>query len=161
MLSLVQKLPCFIEQKGMIEELIEEHGHICIFTPKFHPELAFVELYWAQSKHYTRKRLDRSWAGLKRSIWESFGIVQHENEEKIHAQTPFLLARKTREFVRCYHEEGCTYHNIDDARKQRKLARTAMREKLTSTTYKRHRGAPSYRAFLNLDAFLAVDDDDQ
>ena len=56
------------------QEMIEDYGHMCLFTPKFHPELAFIELYWAQAKQYTRDRLDRSWKGLKRSIWEVFGI---------------------------------------------------------------------------------------
>ncbi|POG53581.1 hypothetical protein GLOIN_2v1792152 [Rhizophagus irregularis DAOM 181602=DAOM 197198] len=35
--------PDFIAQKGAIEELIENAGHKCIFPPKFHCELNFIE----------------------------------------------------------------------------------------------------------------------
>ncbi|POG61994.1 hypothetical protein GLOIN_2v1785920 [Rhizophagus irregularis DAOM 181602=DAOM 197198] len=37
--------PNFLAQKGAIEELIENAGHKCIFFPKFHCELNFIERY--------------------------------------------------------------------------------------------------------------------
>ncbi|PKB99305.1 hypothetical protein RhiirA5_300295, partial [Rhizophagus irregularis] len=42
--------PDFIAQKGAIEELIENAGHKCIFPPKFHCELNFIERYWVLLK---------------------------------------------------------------------------------------------------------------
>jgi hypothetical protein len=38
--------PDFIAQKGAVEELIKNAGHKCIFFPKFHCELNFIERYW-------------------------------------------------------------------------------------------------------------------
>lgn len=37
--------PDFLAQKGAIEELIENAEHKCIFFPKFHCELNFIERY--------------------------------------------------------------------------------------------------------------------
>jgi hypothetical protein len=65
--------PNFLNVKSHLQELIESRGHMCLFTPKFHAELAFVELYWAKSKRFTRKRSDGTWRGLKAAIWRSVG----------------------------------------------------------------------------------------
>ncbi|CAG8624712.1 23268_t:CDS:2 [Cetraspora pellucida] len=41
-----------------IVKLIEGAGHICIFYPKFHCELNFIEMYWSAAK---RKFARKSW----------------------------------------------------------------------------------------------------
>ena len=56
----------FLAQKGAIAEIIEKAGHKCIFYPKFHCELNFIERYWGAAKNYARKNCDYSWAGLKK-----------------------------------------------------------------------------------------------
>ena len=33
----------FKEQHNAIQELVLSRGHFCIFLPKFHPELNFIE----------------------------------------------------------------------------------------------------------------------
>ena len=45
--------PDFLEQKPLIEECITSRGHICVFYPKFHCELNFIELFWG----YTKRKL--------------------------------------------------------------------------------------------------------
>ncbi|KAI0245324.1 hypothetical protein BJV78DRAFT_1277445 [Lactifluus subvellereus] len=40
----------FIGQKSQREELIERHGHLCDFYPKYHCELNFIEQYWGAVK---------------------------------------------------------------------------------------------------------------
>src|SRR6266542_6726992 len=42
----------FLAQKETIEELITKAGHKCIFYPKFHCKLNFIERYWGVSKKY-------------------------------------------------------------------------------------------------------------
>ena len=42
--------PDFITQKTQLEELIESHGHLCDFYPKYHCELNFIEQYWGAAK---------------------------------------------------------------------------------------------------------------
>jgi hypothetical protein len=41
----------FAEQKSLVQETIEAVGHLCLFFPKFHCELNFIELFWAQVKN--------------------------------------------------------------------------------------------------------------
>ena len=36
----------FISQKSLLQEEIEKRGHKCIFYPKYHCELNFIEMYW-------------------------------------------------------------------------------------------------------------------
>ena len=45
----------FMEQKGMLEELIVAAGHIIIFYPKFHFELNFIENLWGATKYTLAK----------------------------------------------------------------------------------------------------------
>ena len=40
----------FQNQKSHIQEIVEEAGHHCIFLPKFHPELNFIERFWGHVK---------------------------------------------------------------------------------------------------------------
>jgi hypothetical protein len=50
----------FLKQKSGIEEPYDaynlEHGtqHRCLFLPKFHPELNYIESYWGRMKYYVR-----------------------------------------------------------------------------------------------------------
>lgn len=41
--------PDFKEQQSLVQEVIEAAGHECIFLPKFHWELNFIEFFWVQS----------------------------------------------------------------------------------------------------------------
>lgn len=116
------KTPAFAEQKSAIEQLIESRGHLCMFTPKFHPELAWIELYWAKAKRCTRARPDRSWTGLKTWIWKALGRIDGEEEENINSLHRQRFARKTRDFVRLY-AEGATSATVDLLRKMARRAR--------------------------------------
>ena len=55
----------FKEQQNAIQELIVSRGHHCIFLPKYHPELNFIERYWSRVKWYARQHSDGTVAGLK------------------------------------------------------------------------------------------------
>ena len=52
------------ELQNTIQELIVSRGHHCIFLPKYHPELNFIERYLSRVKWYARQaqRRDRRWA---------------------------------------------------------------------------------------------------
>lgn len=60
--------PDFVAQKSAIVELIKGAGHICIFYPKFHCELNFIERYWGAAKRYTRDHCDYTWTGLQETV---------------------------------------------------------------------------------------------
>ena len=42
--------PDFCAQKSLVQETIEAAGHLCIFLPKFHCELNFIEFFWGAVK---------------------------------------------------------------------------------------------------------------
>ena len=42
--------PDFADQRSQLQELIERHGHLCDFYPKYHCELNFIEQYWGAAK---------------------------------------------------------------------------------------------------------------
>ncbi|PVF90974.1 hypothetical protein CPB86DRAFT_878752 [Serendipita vermifera] len=46
--------PDFMMSKSNVEELLNKHGHICDFYPKFHCELNFIEQYWGAAKYRYR-----------------------------------------------------------------------------------------------------------
>ena len=53
--------PDFQDQKGALEEIIKESGHLCIFYSKFHCELNFIEYFWDAVKKYTWNTLSKDW----------------------------------------------------------------------------------------------------
>src|SRR2546429_9048311 len=58
----------FLNQKGAIAETIEKAGHKCIFYPKFHCELNFIERYWGAAKKYARENCNYSWSSLQHVV---------------------------------------------------------------------------------------------
>ena len=65
----------FLVQKNAIEESIENAGHKCVFFPKFHCELNFIERYWGAAKRHSRENCNYSWEGLQRTVPESLESV--------------------------------------------------------------------------------------
>jgi len=42
----------FLTEKPMIQSIIEEAGHVCLFLPRFHCKLNAIELLWGFGKHH-------------------------------------------------------------------------------------------------------------
>ncbi|KAE9392941.1 hypothetical protein BT96DRAFT_967294 [Gymnopus androsaceus JB14] len=55
MARLLSKQDDFVNQPSMLETLITEAGHNCIFLPKFHCELNPIEMYWGWVKYRYRQ----------------------------------------------------------------------------------------------------------
>jgi hypothetical protein len=49
--------PDFAAQKSQIEEAIERRGHYCLFYPKYHCELNYIEMVWGWAKREARKKI--------------------------------------------------------------------------------------------------------
>jgi hypothetical protein len=58
----------FRTQKSILEETIKSAGHRCMFYPKFHPELNYIEYFWASTKHYTRNHCSYNFETLKKTV---------------------------------------------------------------------------------------------
>ena len=104
-----------------------------MFLPKFHCELNFIELYWCLAKCHTRGRADKSWAGLKKAIWQAFGVVPYTNPTNKALPTSSIVrqreSRRSREYLAAY-KSGCTVGEVDRVRDIMKAKRC---------TYKQHR----------------------
>ena len=67
--------PDFMEQKSMVEELVNQAGHRAMFLPKFHCEFNFIEMYWDALKYYCRANCDYSFAALQETVESAMSSV--------------------------------------------------------------------------------------
>jgi len=65
----------FISQKSQLQEEIEKRGHKCIFYPKYHCELNYIEMYWGAAKKYTRDNCNYTWSGLQITVPKALDSV--------------------------------------------------------------------------------------
>ena len=74
--------PDFQEQKYLVQETIEAVGHLCIFPPKFHCELNFIEFSWGAVKEYLWEHCDYTYDGLRVNIPKALASVQLSTIQK-------------------------------------------------------------------------------
>ncbi|KAJ2922656.1 hypothetical protein H1R20_g14444, partial [Candolleomyces eurysporus] len=55
----------FVNEKPLLQIIIEERGHKCYFLPKFHCELNPIEMYWGWVKIRYRTLADGTWKRAK------------------------------------------------------------------------------------------------
>ena len=68
--------PDFQAQKSLVQETIEDAGHLCIFLPKFHCKLNFIEFFWGKAKKYIRDNCDGTFETLKKNLPLALQSVQ-------------------------------------------------------------------------------------
>ena len=64
----LESQPDFQAQKSLVQEVIEAAGHLCIFLPKFHCELNFIEFFWGAVKRYLCTNCDYTFETLKKNL---------------------------------------------------------------------------------------------
>lgn len=74
--------PDFKEQQSLVQEVIEEAGHISIFLPKFHCELNFIEYFWGAIKRYLRENCDYTFTTLQENVPKALESVSVETIRK-------------------------------------------------------------------------------
>jgi transposase len=55
--------------------VIEAAGHLCIFLPKFHCELNFIEFFWDAIKKYLQEHCDYTFETLKENLPKALASV--------------------------------------------------------------------------------------
>jgi hypothetical protein len=68
--------PDFKAQRSKVQEVIEEAGHLCIFLPKFHCELNFIEFFWGAVKPWLRENCDYTFQTLQENLPKAMEHVQ-------------------------------------------------------------------------------------
>jgi hypothetical protein len=71
----LESQPNFLAKKSLLEIEITRRGHECLFYPKFHCELNYIEFYWAAVKRYTREHCNYSFAELEGTVQCSLDSV--------------------------------------------------------------------------------------
>jgi hypothetical protein len=67
--------PDFMAQHSLVQEVIEGAGHLCIFLPKFHCELNFIEFFWGAVKRYLRNHCDYTFDTLRANMPKALASV--------------------------------------------------------------------------------------
>jgi adenylate kinase family enzyme len=65
---ILNRQPDFMEQASLVQEVIEEAGHLCIVLPKFHCELNPIEFFWGATKRYLCENCDYTFATLQENM---------------------------------------------------------------------------------------------
>ncbi|CAG8706927.1 9613_t:CDS:2, partial [Cetraspora pellucida] len=76
---LEEREPDFVNQKSLLEKIVEEAGHKIIFYSKFHCELNYIESYWGAVKVNTCANCDYSFKSLKNIVpmaLDSVSLIQ-------------------------------------------------------------------------------------
>jgi transposase len=84
---ILENQPDFLEQKSLVQETIERLGHLCLFLPKYHCELNFIEYFWGAMKKYLRDHTDYTFPTLKENIPKAMASIPLETIRKWEQRT--------------------------------------------------------------------------
>ncbi|KAF9494269.1 hypothetical protein BDN71DRAFT_1393551 [Pleurotus eryngii] len=65
----------FHNEKPLLQLIIKQAGHKCVFLPKFHCNLNPIEMVWSQLKQYFCKRADGTFPTAKKLVPECLDAV--------------------------------------------------------------------------------------
>jgi len=74
-LRILEAQPDFLEEKSMLETVVNAAGHEVIFYPKFHCELNYIEYYWGAVNRYTRANCQYSFPELEKILFVALDSV--------------------------------------------------------------------------------------
>jgi transposase len=66
--------PDFRAQKCIVADVIEKHGHLVTFLPKYNPDLNPIEYVWGGSKIYARPNYTYSVPALGTMVPKCLGL---------------------------------------------------------------------------------------
>ena len=96
--SVLGNIPMFANTKSMLEEIMDNSGHILLLSSKYHAEIAGqgIEYCFGRSKWWFKKHNRGSTEALRQLSREAFdnGVVTVDHARK--------FARKVRDYMRVY-----------------------------------------------------------
>ena len=109
------------ELRNSLEESIihkARAGHLCIFLPKFHCELNFIEFFWGATKKWLRDHCDYTFQTLKANLPSAMGSVklktirlwEHRMVRWMAAYSSGLSARDSQKRVKDFSSRKYTSH---------------------------------------------------
>ena len=116
--NILEREPDFKSQKSLVQEVIEAAGHLCIFLPKFHCELNFIEFFWGATKKWLRDHCDYTFETLKANLLLVMGSVklttirlwEHRMVRWMAAYSSGLSARNAQKQVKDFSSRKYTSH---------------------------------------------------
>lgn len=128
MKKILENQPDFMEQRSLVQEVIEEAGHMCLFLPKFHCELNFIEFFWGSVKRYLREHCDFQFESLKANLPIAMDSVQLSTIRK--------WEHRVHRWIKAYRD------GLDDSEAQKRV------KEFSSAKYRSHRRIPERTAAL-------------
>jgi hypothetical protein len=107
-----------MEQKSLVQEVIEAAGHLCIFLPKFHCELNFIEFFWGAVKQYLWEHCNYNFEALKENMPKALASVsvemirkwEHQMKRWMEAYQSGLDVKKAQIQVKVFSSQCYTSH---------------------------------------------------
>ena len=106
--------PDFKKQPCILQEYIEQRGHLCWFYPKFHCELNPIERVWCRAKQYTRQHCNGTIIRLRTAVREGLETATLDLIQKYF--------KTCRAYEQAY-REGHTGYSVEEAVKTYKSHR--------------------------------------
>jgi len=78
----LENQPYFLAQRSLMQEVIDIASHMCIFLPKFHCELNFIEHCWSAVKKYLQDHCHFTFNTLKANMPKALEAVQVSTIQK-------------------------------------------------------------------------------
>jgi hypothetical protein len=135
---IIELQPDFVGQLSTLQEKIGLTKHLSIFLPKFHCELAFIEMYWGSCKRFTRENCNYSFAGLKQVLPDALNSVPLDSIRR--------FARKSARYRDIY-RSGATGTFADYCNKKFKSHRAIPRADLALIEEEFKRNHPGINTF--------------
>ena len=119
---ILERQPDFAEQKSLVQETIEAAGHLCLFLPKFHCELNFIEFFWGMVKKFLCDNCEYNFETLKENLPKAL--------DSVHIHTICKWEHQMYRWIEAY-KSGLRTRDAQ-----------ALVRKFSSTKYKSHRRIP-------------------
>jgi hypothetical protein len=108
----------FEAQRSVVQEVIEEVGHLCLFLPKFHCELNYIEFFWGAVKRWLRDNCDYTFQGLQENLPKAMKAVELDKNGNTGCIGGWMLIEMGYQLVmlnlKSRHSARGSIHHIDE-----------------------------------------------